>query len=387
MTRTPFDSELLDSLMEASDVDWVVATSEHNVQYLLGGYRYFFYEHFNAIGLSRYLALVGYPRGHPERAFYVAAANEAWQLEVQPVWVERIERAPVTSTAAAEVAAALLKEPGKKLRIAVEPSFIPSDAMKTLAEALSGAEFIDATPILETLRAVKTPRELNLLRSASVGIVEAMLATFRMLHPGETKGDVASHYTAELTARAMTFEYAFVTIGRSLNRAPFGGRLGKGQLLSLDSGGRLDGYIGDLCRMAVMGVPDSAMKEALDEVARVQAAARGAVRGGAEGAEIYEAAQRQVAAAAHREQIRFVAHGIGLIAHEAPRLTDRAGVPYPATHASRPLEAGMVLSIETHIADPNLGFVKLEDTLIVTEDGYEAPGDVGRGWNLAGTLD
>jgi Xaa-Pro aminopeptidase len=386
MIRTPFDSRLLDSLMEASGVDWVVATSSHNVQYLLGGYCYFFYDHFSAIGLSRYLPLVGYPRGDPQRAFYVAAANEAWQLEVQPVWIERIETAAVTSTAAAEVAAAVLKEPAKRLRIAVEPSFVPSDAMKTLSEALSGAEFIDATPILETLRCIKTSRELDLLRSASVGIVEAMLATFRTLQPGTTKDELAAHYSAELTARAMAFDYAFVTFGRSLNRAPFGGRLERGQLLSLDSGGRLDGYVGDLCRMAVMGEPNPEMKEALDEVANVQAVARGAVRRGTEAAAIYEAAHEQVALSPHRERMRFVAHGIGLITHEAPRLTDRAGVPYPATHASQPLETGMALSVETHIADPNLGFVKLEDTLIVTADGYEALGDLGRGWNLAGTL-
>ena len=387
MIRTPFDSELLDSLMEASGVDWVVATSSHNVRYLLGGYHYFFYDHFSAIGLSRYLPLVGYPRGNPQRAFYVAAANEAWQLEIKPVWIERIEKAPVTSTAAAEVAAAALKEPARSLRIAVEPSFIPSDAMKTLSEALPGAEFIDATPILETLKTIKTPQEIDLLRSASVGIVEAMLSTFRTVQPGETKDEVASHLAAELTGRAMEFDYAFVTFGRSLNRAPFGGRLERGQILSLDSGGRLDGYVGDLCRMAVLGEPGSEMKEALDEVARVQAAARGAVRRGNEGAAIYEAAHQQVAASPHREGMRFIAHGVGLIAHEAPRLTDRAGMSYPATHAKQPLEAGMVLSVETHIADPNLGFVKLEDTLIVTEDGCEAAGDLGRGWNLAGARD
>lgn len=384
MIRTPFDSELLDGLMETAGVDWVVATSRHNVRYLLGGYHYFFYDHFSAIGLSRYLPLVGYPRGNPQRAFYVAAANEAWQLEVKPVWIERIEMAPVASTAVAEIAAAALKDPAKRLRIAVEPSFIPSDAMKTLSEALPGAEFIDATPILETLRAIKTPWELDLLRSASVGIVEAMLSTFRTAQPGETRDELASRLAVELIGRAMEFDYAFVTFGRSLNRAPFGGRLERGQLLSLDSGGRLDGYVGDLCRMAVLGEPDSEMKEALDEVTRVQAAARGAVRPGNEGAAIYEAANKQVAASPHREHMRFIAHGVGLIAHEAPRLTDRAGVPYPATYARQPLEAGMVLSVETHIAEPELGFVKLEDTLIVTEDGYEATGDQGRGWNLAG---
>ena len=59
-------------------------------------------------------------------------------------------------------------------------------------------------------------------------------------------------------------------------------------------------------------------------------------------------------------------------------------MPYPADHAAAPLEAGMVLSIETWVENAEVGFVKLEDTLIVTDDGWEAPGDTGRGWNRAG---
>ena len=71
--------------------------------------------------------------------------------------------------------------------------------------------------------------------------------------------------------------------------------------------------------------------------------------------------------------------------HEAPRLTGRGPVPYPADHAETPLAAGMVLSIETTLGHPRRGFIKLEDTVAVTEDGREAFGDEGRGWNRGGT--
>jgi Xaa-Pro aminopeptidase len=83
--------------------------------------------------------------------------------------------------------------------------------------------------------------------------------------------------------------------------------------------------------------------------------------------------------------IEFVAHGMGLISHEAPRLTAHGPVPYPAYDSDRPLESGMVISIETTIADPRRGFIKLEDTVAVTDQGWEAFGDRGRGWNRAGT--
>ena len=72
---------------------------------------------------------------------------------------------------------------------------------------------------------------------------------------------------------------------------------------------------------------------------------------------------------------------MGLISHEAPRLTSHGPVPYPAHDVDRPLEFGMVISIETTLAHPRRGFIKLEDTVAVTDHGWEAFGDRGRGWN------
>ena len=60
---------------------------------------------------------------------------------------------------------------------------------------------------------------------------------------------------------------------------------------------------------------------------------------------------------------------MGLISHEAPRLTSHGPIPYSAHDADRPLESGMVISIETTIAHPRRGFIKLEDTVAVTRCG------------------
>jgi Xaa-Pro aminopeptidase len=86
----------------------------------------------------------------------------------------------------------------------------------------------------------------------------------------------------------------------------------------------------------------------------------------------------------HSNSLEFVAHGMGLISHEAPRLTDRGPIPYPAYDADLPLERGMVLSIETTLLHPRRGFIKLEDTVAVTETGCEGFGDRARGWNRGG---
>jgi Xaa-Pro aminopeptidase len=78
----------------------------------------------------------------------------------------------------------------------------------------------------------------------------------------------------------------------------------------------------------------------------------------------------------------FLAHGMGLVSHEAPHLTAKGVVPYPATDEDRPLESGMVISIETAILHPKRGFIKLEDTVAVTDSGWEGFGDGGRTWNM-----
>ncbi|MGA8389192.1 MAG: M24 family metallopeptidase, partial [Pseudolabrys sp.] len=59
-------------------------------------------------------------------------------------------------------------------------------------------------------------------------------------------------------------------------------------------------------------------------------------------------------------------------------------VPYPSEYASEPLEAGMVVSVETTLMHPSRGFIKLEDTVVVTDKGHEVYGEGARGWNRAG---
>ena len=136
--------------------------------------------------------------------------------------------------------------------------------------------------------------------------------------------------------------------------------------------------------MAVFGEPDAELEDLLAEVDAIQQAARGPIRNGARGGDIYAAVGKLTRASPHGNSLEFVAHGMGLISHEAPRLTNSGPVPYPAYDAELPLQKGMVLSIETTILHPRRGFIKLEDTVAVTESGCEGFGDRGRGWNRSG---
>ena len=82
----PFDAAKLDDLLEDAGIDVLVVSSKHNIQYLFGGYRFFFFDHFDAIGLSRYLPLLVYARGRPEDAAYFGNPMEGYEEALGKFW-------------------------------------------------------------------------------------------------------------------------------------------------------------------------------------------------------------------------------------------------------------------------------------------------------------
>jgi Xaa-Pro aminopeptidase len=381
---TPFDSAQLDHLLDEAGIDALVVSSKHNIQYLLGGYRFFFFDHFDAIGVSRYLPLLVYVKGRPDHTAYIGHAMESYERDLGKFWVPTVQAAR-GSLDAAQLAAHYLAKLGPKLKcIGVERGFLPADADELLRRALSSTEFVEAHLPLERLRARKAPEELDLLRKASDLVVDSMLAVIAAHEPGASKLELTEALRREEVQRGLTFEYCLITAGASHNRAPSDQVWGKGEILSLDSGGNFKGYIGDLCRMAIQGEPDAELEDLLAEIDEIQMAARKPIRAGALGSDIYASAEEALIRSASGNLLEFVAHGMGLISHEAPRLTGAGPVPYPAYDADRPLAKGMVISIETTLQHPRRGYIKLEDTVAVTDDGWQAFGDRGRGWNRGG---
>jgi Xaa-Pro aminopeptidase len=378
----PFDSQKLDRLLAEANVDLVLAVSKHNVQYLLGGYRFFFFAHADAIGTGRYLPIVGYFPGKVELGFYVGAGNEGWGLEVFPIWIPNVVTRSWTSVDSAIRAAEFIHKSGRNCRrIAVELSFIPADALDALRRELPDAEFVEGLPILEELRAIKTKEELQYLKTGAAAIVDATLAAFQSAVPGITEAELAERLRLEQSHRGLEFDYALIASGSKFGRAPSNRPWSHGEALSLDTAGYCHGYLADMARMAVMGPPDQLKKDILHEILYVQNQTRLAVTPGRLGGDIYEAGHRALGECNFGKSFGFVAHAMGLIGHEAPRLRHNAEIGYEGTHADRPLEPGMVLSIETGIKHEEAGFVKIEDTLAVTENGWEAFGDWGRDWN------
>jgi Xaa-Pro aminopeptidase len=384
-TPLPFDSARLDDLLDEAGMDAVLISSKHNIQYLFGGYRFFFFDHFDAIGVSRYLPMLVYVRGRPDQSTYIGQGMESYEKELGKFWTPAFQTAGATSLDSAQLAVDHLRKLAPKLKsVGIERAFLPADAAELMLRELPGITFVEAHFPLERLRARKTREELDLVRAASDLVVDSMLAVIASHGPGSTKLELVEALRREEVNRGLTFEYCLITAGTSLNRAPSGEVWGAGDILSLDSGGNYKGYIGDLCRMAIQGEPDSELEDLLGEVDAIQMAARKPVRAGAKGGDIYASADEVLRRSSHANSYEFVAHGMGLISHEAPRLTSHGPIPYPAYDADRPLEPGMVISIETTLAHPRRGFIKLEDTVAVTDNGFEAFGDRGRGWNRGG---
>ena len=382
----PFDAGRLDALLDDAGIDVLIATSKHNVQYLLGGYRFFFFETMEAIGTTRYLPALIYRKGKPQSAAYVGCAMETFEQELGRFWPPTLDLGTTGSVAAMEQAVAHIRTLGDGVRrVGVESAFLPADAEGVLRRELSNCEIVDAVLPLERLRARKTPEEIGLLRQASERVIDSMLATLKQVRLGMAKHEIAETLRREEVSRGLVFDYLLHTAGTSLNRAPDSDqRIAAGDILSLDSGGNYKGYIGDLCRMAVLGEPDAELEDLLGFVEQVQQATRGPIRPGARGGDIIDLGERMVRESPHAAYTHYMAHGMGLVSHEAPRLMNLPRLSYAAYDADRPLEAGMVISIETTMQHPRRGFIKLEDTVLVTDAGHEGLGDGGRGWNRAG---
>ena len=141
----PFDHARLDRLMDEAGIDLVLATSKHNVQYLLGGHRANFFDYMDATGVTRYLPVFVYPKGAPEKAAYIGHRLENFQHQAKPLWTPETQTNADGSVDAMQKAVDYIRKAGLKTkRIATEFGFLPYDASKVLRAAFPDADWVDA---------------------------------------------------------------------------------------------------------------------------------------------------------------------------------------------------------------------------------------------------
>jgi Xaa-Pro aminopeptidase len=133
--HAPFDTARLDTLLEDEGIDVLVATSKHNVQYLLGGYRFFFFDYMDAIGVSRYLPVVVYQKGRPDNSAYIGYHLESHEKQLGKFWPRVVETTSRNSTSAIQRAVEHIRGlPGPIGKVGVEASFLPWDSAKGLSQ-------------------------------------------------------------------------------------------------------------------------------------------------------------------------------------------------------------------------------------------------------------
>jgi Xaa-Pro aminopeptidase len=232
----------------------------------------------------------------------------------------------------------------------------------------AGIELVPAGDAVGELRAVKDEGELDAIRAAARLADDALTEVLGRGLVGRTEREVA--LDLEFTMRRMGAEAAsFPPIvaagehGALPHAVPRDVAIPSGTLCVIDWGAQLNGYASDCTRTYATGEIDARDGEVYALVLRAQEAALAAVRPGPTGREVDAVARGIIDAAGHAEHFGHgLGHGVGLAVHEGPRLSKQGETA---------LEAGMVVTVEPGVYVPGAIGVRIEDLVIVTDDGGE----------------
>jgi Xaa-Pro aminopeptidase len=253
-------------------------------------------------------------------------------------------------------------------KVGIDESKTSVEVHHKLTEAIKGgAELVAAEGLLEGLRRVKDAREIEAI-ARSAAVVDEVYAWIedRGL-AGRTEREVAlgaEQRMRELGAEGPPFS-SIVGSGPNGSLAhgdPSERRIGRGEYVVIDMGAIVDGYCSDCTRTLVDGDPDPAQRGVYEIVLAAQQAGLDAVRAGASGREVDAKARAVIEEAGHGERFGHgLGHGVGIEVHEAPRLSKRS---------EDELLAGDVVTIEPCIYFPGEYGIRIEDLVVVTEDGH-----------------
>jgi Xaa-Pro aminopeptidase len=229
-------------------------------------------------------------------------------------------------------------------------------------------ELVAANGLVEAERAVKEPGELERIRAAAALADDVYDFLFDQGIVGRTEREVAFLLEHEMRRRGAE-DPSFPSIvasgehGALPHAEPRDVPIPRDALVTLDIGARLDGYCSDCTRTWATGALPGDLEEAYALVLRAQLSSLAAVRPGPEGREIDAVARDLIDAAGHGDHFGHgLGHGVGLEVHEAPRLS-RLG--------DAKLAPGNVVTVEPGVYLPGRGGVRIEDLVVVTEDGHD----------------
>lgn len=253
-------------------------------------------------------------------------------------------------------------------RLAFEKRFTTYQEWEKLSERLDGVELAGVAGWVEELRMVKTPEEIALIARAQEIADDAFALLFQSIRKGAREDELALEL--EFTMRKMGAEAAsfpIIAVSGLRSSLPHGKPTSKtlqdGDFVTFDFGATYRGYHSDETRTFVIGDPERKHEEVYDIVLKAQEAALDLVKPGVVAKEIDLAGRRIIEDAGYGEYFGHgIGHGVGLDIHEGPSVSRKSETV---------LEPGMVITIEPGIYIPGFGGVRIEELVVVTDDGKQ----------------
>ena len=333
--------------LRAHELDALLITRVTNIRYLTG-----------FTGTTAFLVFASEPVLVVDFRYAEQVENEVSGIEIRTVQSSR-ELWPAIKR--------LLTE-GEWSRIGLEGDQLTLQQYLELSSLDGGVEWVPTSGLVERLRRRKDADELEALRSAIRITDEAMSDLLGILEPGMTEHRVAGEIERLQRSKGGERSASEIIVASGARSAlPHGIAtervIGANEPVMFDLGTVVDGYLADLTRTVHLGPASEEFRRIYDVVLEAQSTAEAAVRPGRTGREV-DAVARDVIAA-HGFGDRFghsLGHSIGLDNHETPLLS-----PFDDTV----LEPGMVYTVEPGVYVPGLAGVRIENVVVVTEDGCE----------------
>jgi len=265
-----------------------------------------------------------------------------------------------------DTAAAAARELGERAALGFQGGTLTHADFRLLRRR-HGGRLRDVGDRLSRLRSVKEAPEIEAVRCAATmtdGALEAVVAAGLV---GRTEAEVAWQMREELHRRGAegpSFDPVVAAGPRAAlaHAIPGERRIVSGELVVIDSGACVDGYCSDITRTFAAGTVREELRRVYAIVLEAQLAALAALRPGVTGHDADAAARDVIEAAGYGDAFGHgTGHGVGLEIHEHPRLRRRS---------RDRLLPGMVFTVEPGIYVQDLGGVRIEDTVVLTEDGY-----------------
>jgi Xaa-Pro aminopeptidase len=252
------------------------------------------------------------------------------------------------------------------LTIAVEYTAMRVMELHALEGRLPDMQIVDAMPLLSRMRMLKDRYELAAMVEAVRMIETALRNTIVQIRPGITERQLATIWKHEIMATGAEGESFECMVASGPNSAnPHHHNSDRafevGDMIILDGGAIAEGYASDITRTVALGEPGTIARQIYSLVQEANAAGRHAVHPGTTGEAIDTAARTIITAGGYGEYfVHRTGHGIGMECHELPNIV--AG-------STQPIEVGTTFTVEPGIYIPGIAGVRIEDDMVVTENG------------------